>query len=114
MTLTVEELFAPFITAADEGRVGPEAYDEAAAIVRGKLLTLHDTERAAFFRLMTSPEFLRGCIQHADALGVAPSCDPAPDTSHEAWVSAVANGDTDLGYEDWAHDVLCAFDDEEE
>lgn len=110
MTLTVEELFAPFITGADEGRVGPEVI----AAAGDKLRTLRDTDPGAFYRLMTSPEFLNACIQHADAFGVAPSCDPAPDTSREAWVSAVTNGDTDLGYEDWAHDVLSAFDDEEE
>lgn len=106
MTLTVEELFAPFITDADEGRVGPAAV----AAMKDKLHTLRATDPDAFYRLMTSPEFLRGCIQHADAFGVAPSCDPAPDTSREAWVSAVTDGDTDLGYEDWAHVVLTAFD----
>ena len=109
MTLTVEELFAPFITAADEGRVGPEAVNA----VKDKLHTLHDTDRAAFFRLMTSPEFVGACIRHADAFGLAPSRDPTPDTSREAWVRAVTDGDTDLGYEDWAHVVLSAFDEEE-
>lgn len=108
MTLTVEELFAPFITGADEGRVGPEAV----AAVRDKLHTLRDADFGAFYRLMTSPEFLTACIQHADAFGVAPSCDPTPNTSRESWVRAVADGDTDLGYEDWAHVVLTAFDDE--
>lgn len=109
MTLTVEELFAPFITAADEGRVGPEAVNA----VKDKLHTLRDADRAAFYRLMTSPEFLNVCIRHAEAFGPAPSCDPTPDTSREAWVRSVTDGDTDLGYEDWAHVVLSAFDEEE-
>ena len=109
MTLTVEELFAPFITAADEGRVGPEAL----TAVREKFLALRDTDPGAFYRLMTSPEFVDACVRHADALGLAPRCDPTPDTSREAWVRSVTDGDTDLGYEDWAHVVLSAFDEEE-
>ena len=103
--MTVDEIFAPFITHADE----PSAETEAAMAEVRRFLYLHDN----LYRITSSPEFLQAAIRNADALGLVPRCAPPPDTSHEAWVSAVNAGDTDLGYEDWAHEMLTAFDEDE-
>lgn len=86
------------------------------------LLRMELADYAAFYRLVTSWEFTDRCLrlleENPEAFGI-PSILPSarrpddPDISREAWVRAVTNDDTDLGYEDWMDETLEAFDEEE-
>lgn len=96
--MRVQDLFDKFLTGTENDK----------AEVREFLL------RRENMHILYSREFTNLAIQNADKLGLVPRCAPTPDTSHEAWVSAVNADDTDLGYEDWAHEMLTAFLDEDD
>ena len=89
--------------------------DQLVTLVWHEILARHEAGTATeVFRAMphtlfcaffADPRILRHMCDAAPHLGVTttePSNEDAPDTSREAWVREVVEGDTDLGYEEWA------------